>query len=431
MTKKTPTKTKNETEFDQNGSTELSTIQEKRELKKAVEVVHITGRLTKTQKNIYNNMVFYAFKNLRKESKHKVSTKKLMQDVQFNSNNVSAFKEAVRTIVTTGVELDLLDDSKGAGWGIMTLLSSAKIYNGVTEFTFSEDMIEILDDPKVFSIVNLAIQNLFDSVHAMNLYDTVLRFRNVRSTGFIPLEKWRKIIGAEDECYKTFKTFNYAVLKPAIEEINRKGEIIIEPEFKRLGRKVEFIKFTIEEKYQAGPKAVEAYPERQRARERIQAFGLSAKEADAEMAKYDITYVNENLDVVEERVRNTKRKISNYSAYLKKALEEDWRPGVVTIDQQIGDEQKDNEAERLLKEQELEKEKKLQAEKSKAVKAKTQKFFKSKSYEEQRELEQEFVNHLNTDPAKNKFVLTYYRQKGLANTIVQEIFNIWLSKKLA
>ena len=69
--------------------------------------------------------------------------------------------------------------------------------------------------------------------------------RNEGETPFIPLEKFRELIGLEDQEYPLFKEFNRNVIKPAIEEINDLTNFFVEVEHKRVGRKIGELKFKI------------------------------------------------------------------------------------------------------------------------------------------------------------------------------------------
>jgi hypothetical protein len=69
----------------------------------------------------------------------------------------------------------------------------------------------------------------------------------VQTTGFKDVEDWRAVLGAEDPTYDQFKDFNKKVLKPAIQGVNSKSGIIVDPEFEREKRRVARIKFNVRE----------------------------------------------------------------------------------------------------------------------------------------------------------------------------------------
>jgi hypothetical protein len=132
-------------------------------------------------------------------------------------------------------------------WGVSSLLSFAKLKDGVCEYAYSPALAEKLSDPKVFALINLNIQRRFTSGHALALYENCYRFHRTGSTGWWPLETFRRLMGVEDSSYyETFKHLNAKIIKPAVAEVNRSSNIVITPETRKQGRAVTDIRFAIE-----------------------------------------------------------------------------------------------------------------------------------------------------------------------------------------
>ncbi len=70
------------------------------------------------------------------------------------------------------------------------------------------------------------------------LYETCVRFRNLPHTGWISVGDLRKLFDVEEGRYSAFKSFNQFILKPAIQVVNEKTDIVLTPERKREGRSV-------------------------------------------------------------------------------------------------------------------------------------------------------------------------------------------------
>ena len=97
--------------------------------------------------------------------------------------------------------------------------------------------------------MNLRLQNRFKSQYALILWELGFDYfdadRDQGETPFISLEMFRELLGIKNDEYPAFSIFNRAVIKPAIDEINKKTDYCVEIEQKRIGRKVSELKFHI------------------------------------------------------------------------------------------------------------------------------------------------------------------------------------------
>lgn len=409
---------------------EVGENEQSRMLKKAVETIHMSGKLTLTQKKVFNNLIKYAFNDLSTSEVHRIGSKQLIDDIEFDSKNMAALRGTLNAIMSTKVALDLLND-KGVGDGFndMNLLSEVKLLNGIITYSFPPTLRKLLDDPKVFAMVNLTLENLFKSVYSMNLYEQIIRFRNVRSTGFIELGTWRKLIGAEEPTYQLFKLFNYMVLKPAIKEINEKGEFLITPEFRKIGRSVSAIRFAIEEKTEPKVHAVETEVELPEIGQRIMSLGITRKVAVEILADHHIDYIEGNLNVVIGKIKAGKVKDPNkYAVWLKRSLEQDWRPGVVTIDNEISLEKKAiAERERLAKEV-AEKNVVMSSNAVTQRLADARAHFELLSLKKQKEIESRFIEFAEKN---NSAVYKSCVKNGLHGTrLVSKAFESWFADQI-
>ena len=67
------------------------------------------------------------------------------------------------------------------------------------------------------------------------------------STGWIPVETWRRLLGADASMYDEFKHFSSEVIKKAVKEVNLVSNILVTPEYKREARRVAEIRFLVAE----------------------------------------------------------------------------------------------------------------------------------------------------------------------------------------
>jgi plasmid replication initiation protein len=414
-------------------------------LKKAVELIHMSGNLTLSQKKIFNHLIAYAFKDLGTTDVYRANVVQLVKDTSFDSKNMEALRGTLQTIQKTLVSLDLLNDSgQVKGHADINLLSQTHVLNGIITYSFPPALRLLLNDPKVFAIISLSTEDKFKSVHTLNLYETILRFRKVRSTGFIALPIWRKLIGATDPCYEVFKVFNYSVLKPSIKEINEKCEVFIEAFFEKSGRNVVAIRFEITEKSKM--KDVEDEPEVENddldpecvtVKTRLLALGLSEKDVMAIIGDHQLDYIDGNLCIVETRIRTALKnqdkskhiKPEKYAVYLKKALKEDWRQGTVSFDKKLQDEKKELIAKELeAKQQEaLAKAKIAEMAKSRANHARDN--YNEMSPVQQSDMHSKFVEAMRD--ANNVDVIKKFLKDGVdASKLVSTCFEQWLIKEM-
>ena len=134
-------------------------------------------------------------------------------------------------------------------WGVAALLASAEIKDGICMYGFAPHLRQKLHNPRIYTKLNLRLQNQFKSQYALILWEVCFDYfdtdRDQGETPFIPLEIFRELMGIEVDEYQTFKALNQRVLKSAINEINALTDYFVEVEHKRIGRKVAELKFRI------------------------------------------------------------------------------------------------------------------------------------------------------------------------------------------
>lgn len=397
-------------------------VEDKRLLRKAVQAIHMSGKLTLLQKKLINNLIFYAYNNLLTADTHQVSVSELARAVGFDSKNTAFLKNALIGIVKTALEFNLLHNGAEV-WQASALLSEAKITEGVLTFGFPTTLRKMFHDPAVYATLNLGIAKLFDSNYAFSLYDNCNRFKNTGSTGYWDIELLKKLLGI-DPNYETFKEFKYLnaqVLKPAIQEVNERTDIHLEIEYKKLGKHV------IEVRFAVTPNQVVKLiiPDDQLQVEllgRIMDLGIPDKVARGYLSKYPLDYIQGNLDEVELRIKNGK--VKNYGAFLKQALDDDYRRIVPVLDQKVAA-KKNDEAQRMQKAQDEEEE---LARLSRQRLADARNKFEGMNKKAQAKAETEFANHIST---RNPQVHKSYAKVGInGSKMVSNAFEDWIASEI-
>lgn len=221
------------------------------EVKKNVAAIHVSGKLTLLQRKLSNVLLLNAYDTLISQAKHRIDARTLCLMIGYNSNDMETLRDALRGLAETVAEWDMLDERGRQEWGVSSLLAYAKLSGGVCEYAYSPALAEKLHDPKVFALINLNIQRRFTSGHGLALYENCYRFVRTGSTGWWPIETFRRLMGVEDSAYyESFKHLNAKIIKPAVDEVNRTSNIEIGPEFRKLGRTVTELRFLIRENRQ-------------------------------------------------------------------------------------------------------------------------------------------------------------------------------------
>lgn len=292
------------------------------DVKKNVAAIHVSGKLTLLQRKLSNVLLLNAYDTLVNNPTHRIDARTLCTMVGYNSNDMETLKASLRGLVETLAEWDMLDENGQQEWGVSSLLSYAKLKGGVCEYAYSAALAEKLHDPKVFALINLNIQRRFTSGHALALYENCYRFVRTGSTGWWPLDLFRRLMGVEDSVYyEVFKHLNAKIIKPAVAEVNKTSNIILTPETRKMGRSVTDIRFKITKNPQlaildlddgAGLRNMPVY-------ERLIGQGVSDRLARQWIDEHGPAYVATKLDYV-----TTRPDVQNTARYLSAAMRDDF-----------------------------------------------------------------------------------------------------------
>ena len=222
---------------------------ERDEFIKASPAIQIQGNITHLQRRAWNVLLANAYDELPNKEIHRVSVVKLAEKLGFNSRNQDHLKDMLKALTECMVEWNTLGKDKKHVWGVAALLASAEIEKGICTYAFAPHLRLKLYNPRVYAKLNLRLQNRFTDRHALILWELCFDYfdtaRDHGETPFILLEKFRELMGVEDDVYPAFKTLNQCVIKPAIKEINELTNFFVEVEQKRDGRRIGFLKFRI------------------------------------------------------------------------------------------------------------------------------------------------------------------------------------------
>lgn len=291
-------------------------------VKKHVAAIHVSGKLTLLQRRLSNVLLLNAYDTLTTQAVHRIDARTLCLMIGYNSHDMDTLKASLRGLAETVAEWDMLDEEGRQEWGVSSLLAYAKLKGGVCEYAYSPALAQKLHDPKVFALINVNIQRRFTSGHALALYENCYRFVRTGSTGWWPIELFRRLMGVGDsDYYETFKHLNAKIIKPAVEEVNRSSNIIVTPETRKMGRAVTDIRFLIRDNPQLaildlddgeGVRKSAVYT-------RLMALGASDRLARQWIAEHGETVLTAKLSYVEGQGG-----VKNPVGYLASALSRDF-----------------------------------------------------------------------------------------------------------
>ena len=216
---------------------------------KASPAIQIQGKMTHLQRRAWNILLANAYNELPHKEIHSVGVAELAAKLGYESNDLDYLKETLRALRNCEVEWNILRKDKKQEWGVAGLLAEARIVDGICYYEYSPSMRQRLHNPRIYSKLNLHLQNEFKSRYALILWEVCFDYfdtdRGQGETPFIPLETLRELLGIESDEYPLFPELNRTVLKTALKEINALTNYHVEIEQKRIGRKVAELKFCI------------------------------------------------------------------------------------------------------------------------------------------------------------------------------------------
>ncbi|MHA3915822.1 replication initiation protein [Halovulum sp. GXIMD14793] len=295
-------------------------------VRKNVAAIHISGKLSLLQRKLSNVLLLNAYDALTSAASHTIDARTLCMMVGYNSNDIDTLRASLRALAETVAEWDMLDEEGRQEWGVSSLLSYAKLKGGVCEYAYSPALAQKLHDPKIYALININIQRNFTSGHGLALYENCYRFVRTGSTGWWPLEVFRKLMGVDSSSYyESYKQLNAKIIKPAVAEVNKNSDIVITPEVRKKGRAVTDIRFRIAENPQLamfdiddgdGVRNAAVY-------KRLIAQGVADRLARQWIAEHGEAYVAEKLAYVDQQ-----KDVKSRAGYLSVAIREDFKPRV-------------------------------------------------------------------------------------------------------
>jgi hypothetical protein len=299
---------------------------DKQILKKHVAAIHIGAKLSLLQRKLVNALLYNAYDSLLTAREHQISASVLCEMIGFDSNNSAYLKAALKGLMETVVEFDVLEDDGERSWEAMVLLPYAKLKGGICTYRYEQALAEKLYHPDVYSKINLSVLRDMNSAHALVLYENCYRYVDIAHTPWWDVDVFRKLMSVDQMIsYKQFKLLNRAVIQPAMKEVNELSNIQLELETKRKGRSVTGLRFVIRPNAQLSLVGMDAEDDITAlpAYKALLAEGISKTLARAWALEHDEQYIFEKLDLASSQAASGKIR-SSKAGFLKSAIEEDY-----------------------------------------------------------------------------------------------------------
>lgn len=306
-----------------------------RELKKHAATIHCSNTLSLLQRKITNALLFHAYKELMLKEEHEITVKQLCRLIGYQGNNHSVIKDALKALISTVIEWNLIDDKTGAeNWTASSIIASVSLEGPLCYYAYSPRMKQLLHSPSMFGKIDLVIQSRFRSSYGLALYENCIRYRGLPHTKWFDMELFKKLMGVPAAKYDVFRDFKKRVLDKAVDEVNMYSDLTIASELQKEGRKVTRIRFSLKErarktrlgnhkpalKLEDGAK----HPEDLNAR-LSSAFGLSTEQIEQLLSSYDAEFIIEKMSLIESSKAYRENRIENLTGYFISAVKNNYQ----------------------------------------------------------------------------------------------------------
>ena len=112
-----------------------------------------------------------AYNELPNKDIHSVNVAELAKKLGFDSRDYDHLKETLEALVDCTVKWNILGKDKKEEWGVASLLAEARIKDGICTYAYPPYLRTRLYNPRIYTKVNLSLQNQFTSRYALILWE--------------------------------------------------------------------------------------------------------------------------------------------------------------------------------------------------------------------------------------------------------------------
>lgn len=306
----------------------------KKELKKHAATIHCSNTLSLLQRKISNALLYHAYKELMLKDEHEITVKQLCRLIGYQGNNHSAIKEALKGLISTVIEWNVINDETGSeNWTASSIIASVSLEGPLCYYAYSPRMKQLLHSPSMFGKIDLVIQSKFRSSYGLALYENCIRYRGLPHTKWFDMGLFKKLMGVPAGIYDVFRDFKRRVLDKAVDEVNTYSDLIIASEFVREGRRVVRVRFNLKERAkktrlgnnQTNPQSGINIEGDELKVKLVVDFCLSEEQVEQLLTEYDRQFVQDKIAVIKASKPYQDGRIENLAGYLLSAVKNNYQ----------------------------------------------------------------------------------------------------------
>ncbi len=259
---------------------------------------------------------------------------KLKQMCGITSVGNDDIKEQLRTLTDIKIEYNYLEKEQEI-WEINVLLAGAiiKSNTGELQFAFSPFLQNRILNPVMYAPLDVIMISGFRSTYTVILYEFLRDYLFSPNVPRLAISEFKNIMGVEEKKYKLFKDLKKRVLDSAVNEINKKTDIICTYALiKTKGNKYSHIKFKVEEnkdfklsKFDLITKETETFLLGNKKAIPSEILKVIPEEYQIDSIFHQIEPYFDDLDFLVSNIEYANKNCKeNYPAYLKLALQKDY-----------------------------------------------------------------------------------------------------------
>ena len=318
---------------------------------KANKLIEAKGRLSLLEQKLFASLVSEITPEDKDFKTYHLDIKELAEFIESDSNTIyEDLKKVAKNLTNKQIFIEEYNENGVESFFATNLISSARHSKGDSYIKIAIDpnlkpyLLAINGEETPFTKYMLKNILKLSSSYSIRLYELLKQYLNIRSRKF-KMDELREFLSIEDK-YKRFTNFENRILKVAKKEINEHTDIDIDYKKIKKGRSITHIEFsiqpnTVDEKAEV----LERLYDKDDYDQLVSNMNLTDKKLNRkqifelyEIACNKTDHIN-NLNVYDYVKINAdytnKQNPTNYFAYLKKALQDDFS-GAISILKLLG-----------------------------------------------------------------------------------------------
>lgn len=214
-------------------------------IKKASGLIQMTNTLTRSQRAIYNYLLYVVKETLRSNPEQRRFEANISDIKKFTgAQNNSHIKENIEKMQLSQVKYNVLGKDKSKQWEKFPLIVDVDVKEeGFITFSMSEELIKAIDYPAIYGMIDLKVVKQLQSKYAVAIYEFVSDYLKIGKKR-VNLDDFKVLMGIDPQTgYKRFSDFKTRVIDPSLKEINEKTSIALWVETIYRGRKATALEF--------------------------------------------------------------------------------------------------------------------------------------------------------------------------------------------